>query len=431
MALGLHPQCRSRLKEKLADCLPDFRLNYSSYLDRRSLARLADVDMALPRQRELTASLESYVNETPFFDFVYGELSKELHDSQEFDSDSRVKRLIDIAAYSNAVQVADRLVESFEQLPRVYRFTFGLNRDVSRYLFSRELVLASGIRLVRPDDSFENEFPLQSNVPGRDRWLHGLGLFSFGGPKKWDRESSYLQVEIRGFVGSWVTTTPVEAAIASLKSVIGVSLALRALEVVSSYSPSTLKQRAYVHQKTSNGWEVFDSLELDESLSNAISNLRIDTLNGTLGSEEEKTAFLKNRLALLARAVSDMAANERVLLAGKWLLDSCCGREELLSFVQATVALEILLGDKDISDLIGIGELLRNRCAYLIGKTHGQREEILADFKKIYDIRSTIVHRGKDRLREHERKLFYKLQWMVNRVIQEEIERMQEPTKNA
>ena len=69
----------------------------------------------------------------------------------------------------------------------------------------------------------------------------------------------------------------------------------------------------------------------------------------------------------------------------------------------------------------GLGELLRNRCAYLIGTTHDQRKEILDEFKEIYDVRSKIVHRGKARLNLHERTLFSKLQWVCRRVIQEEI----------
>jgi hypothetical protein len=57
--------------------------------------------------------------------------------------------------------------------------------------------------------------------------------------------------------------------------------------------------------------------------------------------------------------------------------------------------MEILLGDKAASDLMGLGELLRNRCAYLISRNHAEREEILQDFKEIYAVRSHIVHAGK------------------------------------
>jgi hypothetical protein len=200
---------------------------------------------------------------------------------------------------------------------------------------------------------------------------------------------------------------------------------LRAFKIENVYSPTTIKQRAYVHQWIDDEWTIYEGFELDEAVSNAISNLRLDTLGDSLKTDKEKTEFLANRLSLLARTLSDLPVNERILLAGRWLLDSSTGKNELLSFVQAAVTLEILLGDKQVSDVMGLGELLRNRCAYLIGKTHAQRDEILSDFRKIYDIRSKIVHRGKDRLNRHERELFFKLRWMVNRVIQEEIERME------
>ncbi|MBE3734824.1 hypothetical protein HJ187_17680 [Vibrio parahaemolyticus] len=69
-----------------------------------------------------------------------------------------------------------------------------------------------------------------------------------------------------------------------------------------------------------------------------------------------------------------------------------------------------------------IGALLRNRCAYLIGVTQTQRDEILRDFQEIYDVRSKIVHGGKKRLDNNEKLLLDKLQWMCRRVISREVE---------
>ena len=95
------------------------------------------------------------------------------------------------------------------------------------------------------------------------------------------------------------------------------------------------------------------------------------------------------------------------------------------------IVLEILLGEEDRSDEIGLGELLRNRCAYLIGKTHKQRSEILRDFNRIYAVRSLIVHRGKSRLTPDERSLFHKLRWMCRRVIEEELTLLKADTAPA
>ncbi|ALL66806.1 hypothetical protein K788_0003050 [Paraburkholderia caribensis MBA4] len=101
--------------------------------------------------------------------------------------------------------------------------------------------------------------------------------------------------------------------------------------------------------------------------------------------------------------------------------DSYCGTDELLQYVQAAVVVEILLGDKAVSDQTGLGELLANRCAYLIANSHSMRNEILEVFRKINDVRSKIVHRGKSQLTKSERYLFFRLRWICSRIIQEEV----------
>lgn len=218
-----------------------------------------------------------------------------------------------------------------------------------------------------------------------------------------------------------ITTNPKYQAIDSFQSILGIAIAIGSFEVNYSYSFVTTKNRVYIHRNIADAWEITDSTELDEDASKTISDLIISDSKWTLQTDEQKKAFINNRLSLLASALSKGSVTERLLLSGKWLFDSYCGKNELLSFVQTMVALEILLGDKAVSDLMGLGELLRNRCAYLIGKSHQEREEILGEFKKIYEIRSKIVHRGKGRLTRDERTLFHKLQRIVNRVIEEEI----------
>jgi hypothetical protein len=66
----------------------------------------------------------------------------------------------------------------------------------------------------------------------------------------------------------------------------------------------------------------------------------------------------------------------------QWHFDSQCGSNHLLQFVQATVAVEILLGDKAASDVVGLGELLANRYAYSLARTSQQRQEMLQEFKR-------------------------------------------------
>jgi len=150
--------------------------------------------------------------------------------------------------------------------------------------------------------------------------------------------------------------------------------------------------------------------------------LELSSPDGHLKTDAAKAAWVKARLQDLAVAFSSGPKAEPLLLAAQWLFDSYAGRDELLSFVQAMIVLEILLGDKNIAEEIGLGALLRNRLAYMIGSSYRDRTELLEDFSSIYRVRSQIVHTGKHRLSSEERRLFLKLRWMCLRVMAKELE---------
>lgn len=186
-----------------------------------------------------------------------------------------------------------------------------------------------------------------------------------------------------------------------------------------------MKAKFLIHRKIGSAWSWERSHEWGADQSDVFHDLELDDLGGHLNEESEQSSWIQNRLRLVSSVFTHNTEAEKIILASQWLFDSHCGSNELLSFVQTVVAMEILLGDKAVSDLMGLGELLRNRCAYLIGDSQKQREEILDDFRKIYDVRSQIVHRGKSRLTQNERVLFYDLRRMCRRVIQEEVNLLQ------
>lgn len=241
-------------------------------------------------------------------------------------------------------------------------------------------------------------------------------------PQEWNENTTYLQIKVDGFIGKYGTTVPLEESLSILKSFCGLSIALRLLKINYTYRTTPSKAKFFIHKNVNSKWIIENIHELDHATSDTFNDLIMNDLNGSLDTDEKKTNWFIKNLNLIKCAFSNNEKAKKIILAGQWLFESYCGSNDLLAFVQTTVALEILLGDKKISDLMGLGELLRNRCAYLIGKTHKQREKVLNIFEKIYDIRSKIVHRGKSKLNAKERVLFSQLQWMCRRVIQEEID---------
>lgn len=237
----------------------------------------------------------------------------------------------------------------------------------------------------------------------------------------WDRESVYLQISTSGFVGKYLSTQTTEDVISTFRAFCGLSIALRLMKVEYSYHSPSPKIYFNIHRYIKDKWIYKETEELNENLSRTAIDLVFHDLDGKLDDDQKKKNWIIGCISKLKKVFVNTEKTEKIILAGQWFFDSYSGRNELLSFIQTMVALEILLGDKATSDVVGLGELLRNRCAYLIGKDHLQRENILQEFKEIYDIRSRIVHRGKSRLTFNERRLFHNLQWMCRRVIQEEI----------
>jgi hypothetical protein len=113
--------------------------------------------------------------------------------------------------------------------------------------------------------------------------------------------------------------------------------------------------------------------------------------------------------------------HQLLLRACRWLFDSHVSEDPLLSFVQATVVLEILLGDKGSSEEVGLTTLLANRCAYMVGASTSERSNIIKNFKALYGTRSKIVHSGKHNLTSSEQIQLHQLRALGRRVICAEI----------
>ena len=429
MTLNLNEKKKDLLKKGLAEVLTKTSLLHNLYIEDRSIQKLQDLEVQMPKSGKTRSDLVSYISETPLFDFVSGYINKELSETQKWDSEKASKLLSSVSSYSSLTDLSNKIIEELDSLPWEYSCIFKVNDYISQYITSEVTEISESIILFKGSSDLAEKLPRESEIPLYDNHFNGADLLGLGGlggtgmrlePRTWTSSSLYIQIKVKGFIGRFSKTSPEIQAVESLKSVMGLLLALRVAKVSYSYRAQPLDAKGLLYRNTGT-WKMDGVIEVDSQLSKAINDIRIDDLNGSLVTDNQKTNFVIIQLNTLSKALHHDKSSEKVRSAGQWLFESHYGNNELLSFIQAAVSLEILLGDKETSNLMGLGELLRNRCAYLIGNSHEQRDEVLKDFKKIYDIRSKIVHSGKSRLNKDERKLFNKLQWMASRVIQEEL----------
>lgn len=424
MPLNIHKDCRARLHELLTKALPTLKAENGMFIDRMSALGVAVADMSLPRTGILRDQLVEYIDEFPLVEFVLATLGKELWELDKFVSDGDLS-LSEIEGYSDPQAISTKLLDEFETLPWSYQFTIQLPETLNSILHPtlNEFRLSPTIRITRYTDNFAQTYPLDTGNPRRNQALEDGPLLSFLlTPQKpcWDQARLYLQIAAQGFVDPYGGTSTSQSVERNLRSLFGLAVATRLLEHKYKYSP-TPHTYVYVHRLVDDKWLVDGRYRLPETVHKAISNLEVIE-HSSVKDEDEQNVF---RAYLLQNIGVVFAAGERadqISLGAQWLFDSYVSQDELLSFVQSMVVLEILLGDKAISDEIGIGELIRNRFAYLIGTSQKERTELMTEFKKIYDVRSQIVHSGKHRLNYQERSLLHRLRWMCRRTIDKEVD---------
>lgn len=422
MALHLHNQCKERLVEVLTEQLSKIKVANKRYLDRKSMIFVFLAEESLPDKGKIKEQLDNFLSETPLYDFIYETLSSELQQKFNYDPELPEAHLISLEGYRRPRRLALRLVEEFDKLPWNYMLTIKLGDEISSSLGSLvgDCQLTKNLWLVRPTKEWDKKYPLKSS---KGSGLMSIAsLLSSSAKAEWEKDKLYFQLEVDGFVGYWESTETITNASALLKTFCGLGIALRLFKVDYKYKTAPIKASFQVHKKVNDRWAEQKAQEIETSVADTLDDLRFNDLDGELNTDLKKRGWVNRNLKLINIVLSNPIKAEKIILASQWLFDSFSGKNELLSFVQTTVAMEILLGDKAVSDLLGLGELLRNRCAYLIGSTQKQRDRILREFKEIYDIRSKIVHRGKSKLTYKERSLFRQLQWMCRRVIQEEVE---------
>lgn len=135
-------------------------------------------------------------------------------------------------------------------------------------------------------------------------------------------------------------------------------------------------------------------------------------------AEDKKREFLSEASAKIQ---TYFKMNDKIRATARWLMNSYLSENDLLAYIQATTAIEILLGEKKYTDTLGIQNLIANRLAYSIANSPEERNEIIKKFIKIYETRSDIVHNGAEEIDHAKKENLKQLQIYVRRLLLHEI----------
>lgn len=415
----LRDDFRSALIEKLIDVLSRTKLDNNFFLDSAAFYDLADFDKKFAK-KPIGELIQSYVSDSPIMDFLFEVLSEEIQQTRKYDSNVESLPLTEIEEYRDLSSLVERLVKDFESLPRSYKLfiklpTWGL-KDV---LETERFELSTALSLISPSQEFSSTFPPPIYAPRR------RPKFSFFFSSKereqrldWEDYYIYCEIAVQGFIGIYEDTSPLKRASFLVRAFCGLCLVLQLFETGYTVYPA---EDVYlkVYEKIGDKWNTKKPRLLPTEFVQGLEKL---SLHESFSPYQGILKRPKMILATLKKLFSNEQENEKLLRAAQWYFDSYCGDNELFSFVKATICLELLLGEKKLSEKTGVVELLRTRCAYLIGLSQKDREQIEQDFTEIYTTRSNIVHNGKDKLTKLEKTSLYKLRRLCARVIKKEIQ---------
>lgn len=132
----------------------------------------------------------------------------------------------------------------------------------------------------------------------------------------------------------------------------------------------------------------------------------------------------KNRLNNAKTQLAQLfTANEpktrRVFSAAEWYIDSFADNNTPMELIKLCIGLESIYGDNESNG--SITESLADRCAYSLSSTHEERENIKTEFKKLYKIRSKIVHGVTNSLTPEDRDHIRNANSLLRRSIEKEL----------
>lgn len=418
MAVNLHPNAIAAAKEALAKYLPAISVKNGCSIEPVSVLFAAyQAQEALPTDGKIRDQLISWVDDQPLVEFVLETLRRELDTNQDYTAGAALVPLTAVEGYSNVEETASRLIDSFLGLPFSYTLTCPLSVGLIPPLVFEggALSAGAGAKIFLDDLIFKQSFPLfHENEHVNNRAQGGLGLLRIG-TLEWEADVPYFQIAAEGFLGIYGGGNVAASAQDLLESFLGLGLATRMFSYEWKFENSQKSRDWVAHRETPSGWEFDARFRVADDTSEVIRHMTSFKFSNKY-PEENRIPWLKHCM-IQAHKIIESADSATIMLACKWFFDSFKKGDAALKYIRTMTAIEILFGGKIDLQKASLSEVMSNRLAYAVAKSSAERAEIIDNFRKIYGLRSSILHRGKHRLNFDERQVLTKLQSYCERAI--------------
>ena len=301
---------------------------------------------------------------------------------------------------ANAVSFARRLIAKLKSLPIRYRLTAALPGPFSHFLVDEipdsislpsQITISNGRALPSP-------MPVHSENASIDAELFHDWFASEQVDRAIQADRLYFSMPMLGYAVTSSSSVMGRQFEDHIRAFFGAAMALNVMAYGSSGETSKLPYLMVHNEETR---EIITTESLEDDLlerqyyfsSEAFAKRR----------SKDKCAAYIAAIKKIETIFNDDLDCRRLFSACIWFYRARVNLRPLDALLQATIAIEVMLGDRKAAEGIGLTNLLASRCAYLLGKSSAHRSEIGEKFRRVYELRSQIVHEGRHVLKAVDR----------------------------
>lgn len=375
---------------------------------------LMNAEELLPQSGPKHEWLQRWVGDYSLYALVMGEFEDLIDGAARFDLSLGEVSALSLFSPLSAAEVANLIIDRLNALPRRYRVLMPLPTSITSLFddqIGNEFDITDGIGLTQQPDEIRGLVAKRlSKSGGGNGGL--LGLIQEAVPLP---IYPAMVFEVSGYIPLNRHTATVDELHRRYQSFIGLCLALGIFELGNERpEDETIELMMEFQDITDPDGGRVSFRKLLDGDQGIVHRLKI--------SQNLDRDTIVARLTLVGRVLSESERHDKFMKAGRWFYQSMSGDDQIMSFLQATIVLETLLGEKSSgAEAPSLTSLMANRCGYLLGGSAVEREHIIASFKEIYKVRSNIVHSGMNTLVHRQKIVKVSLNSLCRKVISKEL----------
>lgn len=364
----------------------------ADYLSRTDFHWADDFLKDLPE--DARTKIERYLGERGLSQFVQCEISPLIYRDRTLNSIKRGKPLGSLPFATNAIQLARELVEKLKKLPLRYRLTVALPAQFTTPLDGKtrdEFSLPSGITIAL-GRSLPQPLPVHADDSELDEDLFKdfWGLDDKKHEREIDPERYYISMPMLGYAVRYHSSALGRSFEDNLRAFYGAGIA----EGLLDYGWKTKgDKRPFIMIHTEPGRDLIETEKLEDDLIDRENSCSTEAF--ATKQKDGLAAAFESSLMRIGTIFHENTDCRRLFTACVWFYRAKMNRRALDALLEATIAIEVMLGDRKAAEGVGLANLLGSRCAFLLGRSSSERENIMTKFRQVYELRSNIVHEGR------------------------------------